>query len=126
MLAAHTMSTSQTVSVVQWYLKFGNCIRCRLTYSDSLEFLLHELRPARRDQIKYRVGVMWGNPQHPERRGPERDGCSGDRSGGARGERGVNVDVELVENPRSAERMVEEFAMDTSVIRWDGNATRMW
>ena len=37
-------------------------------------------------------------------------------------ERGINVDVELVENPRSGETMVEEFGVDTSKaknkLRW--------
>jgi UDP-glucose 4-epimerase len=39
-------------------------------------------------------------------------------------ERGINVDVELVENPRSAETMVEEFGVDTSgaheELGWEG------
>ena len=35
----------------------------------------------------------------------------------AREERGIDVDVELVENPRSAETMVEEFGVDISAGR---------
>ncbi|OYR61623.1 oxidoreductase [Halorubrum ezzemoulense] len=35
----------------------------------------------------------------------------------AREERGIDVDVELVENPRSAETMVEEFGVDISETR---------
>jgi UDP-glucose 4-epimerase len=35
----------------------------------------------------------------------------------AREERGIDVDVELVENPRSAETMVEEFGVDISATR---------
>jgi UDP-glucose 4-epimerase len=35
----------------------------------------------------------------------------------AREEREIDVDVELVENPRSAETMVEEFGVDTSSAR---------
>jgi UDP-glucose 4-epimerase len=37
--------------------------------------------------------------------------------------RGIDVDVELVENPRSGETMVEEFGVDISAAReqlgWD-------
>lgn len=32
-------------------------------------------------------------------------------------ERGIQMDVELVENPRSGETMVEEFGVDISVAR---------
>jgi len=35
----------------------------------------------------------------------------------AREERGIEVDVELVENPRSGETMVEEFSVDISAAR---------
>jgi len=35
----------------------------------------------------------------------------------AREERGIDVDIKLVENPRSAETMVEEFGVDTSGAR---------
>ena len=35
----------------------------------------------------------------------------------AREERGIDVDIELVENPRSGETMVEEFAVDLSAAR---------
>jgi UDP-glucose 4-epimerase len=38
-------------------------------------------------------------------------------------ERGIDVDVELVENPRNAETMVEEFGVDISAVQkrlsWD-------
>jgi UDP-glucose 4-epimerase len=35
----------------------------------------------------------------------------------AREERGIGVDVELVENPRSGETMVEQFGVDISATR---------
>jgi UDP-glucose 4-epimerase len=35
----------------------------------------------------------------------------------AREERGIDVDVELVENPRTDETMVEEFGVNTSAAR---------
>jgi UDP-glucose 4-epimerase len=35
----------------------------------------------------------------------------------AKAERGVGVDVEFVENPRSGETMVEEFSVDISAAR---------
>ncbi|QLK27062.1 NAD(P)-dependent oxidoreductase [Natrinema zhouii] len=45
----------------------------------------------------------------------------------ARDELGVSIDVELVENPRSAETLVEDFAVDTSkaneVLGWEARHT---
>ncbi|MFC4245637.1 NAD-dependent epimerase/dehydratase family protein [Natribaculum luteum] len=45
----------------------------------------------------------------------------------ARDELGVSVDVELVENPRSGETLVEDFTVDTSkaneVLRWEARHT---
>ncbi|SER82318.1 NAD-dependent epimerase/dehydratase family protein [Natrinema salaciae] len=45
----------------------------------------------------------------------------------ARDELGVSVDVELVENPRSAETMVEDFTVDTSkaneILGWEARHT---
>jgi len=35
----------------------------------------------------------------------------------AREERSIHIDIELIENPRSGETMVEEFAVDISAAR---------